>query len=407
MAIDIAPELYDRIMKIFQGKYDKAEQQGTPIGEIRRKLDAGTATFRDADLYAVKVGNMLSESMIEVLQLDQMPNQQLYYNIAQRTIGTSLQETYGLVSSVAAEVQEEMNEAAGIGIRAAVPKVNDDRIRGLVDKAAEAEDQKALNAVLRSPVENLMMSAVDETVKENAKLQSKAGLQPIIKRTTTGHCCEWCSALAGIYKYPDDVPDEVYHRHRNCRCTVEYIGAGKRQDVWSKREDVITQEQAKELEKELLSEKEKYLELVPEKDVTEEYIRATRKGKIEYEEGYDETEHKNEVEFAKWINRTLGGDITLLTEINQDGVKTPDYVWNGKLWELKTVSTENAANKALRKGIHQIENNPGGVILDYGEKKIDRNLLIEVLNKRMQWYPEANLDILIRSENKFCIIRYR
>lgn len=251
MAVDIAPELYEQIQRRFQEKYDKAQLFGNPIRYMRKKLDAGTATFQDADLFAVEIGSMLSESMIEVLQLDQLPNKQLYYNIAQRTIGPSLQETYGLVSSVAAEVQEELNAAAGIGIRAMTPKVNEDRIHGLVDKAVEAPDQVALNKILQSPVENLMMSAVDDTVKANAELQSKAGLQPIIRRTTVGKCCDWCSALAGTYKYPDDVPKDVYRRHQNCRCTVEYIGAGKRQDVWSKREDVLNRKEAQELESEL------------------------------------------------------------------------------------------------------------------------------------------------------------
>ena len=251
--VDIAPELYKEIQRRFQEKYDKAQLFGNPISDMRKKLDAGTATFQDADLFAVEIGNMLSESMIEVLQLDQLPNKQLYYNIAQRTIGPSLQETYGLVSSVAAEVQEELNAAAGIGIRAMTPKVNEDRIHGLVDKAVEAPDQAVLNKILQSPVENLMMSAVDDTVKANAELQSKAGLQPIIRRQVLSKCCDWCSALAGTYKYPDDVPKDVYRRHQNCRCTVEYIGAGKRQDVWSKREDVLSRQEAADIEKKLLT----------------------------------------------------------------------------------------------------------------------------------------------------------
>ena len=50
-----------------------------------------------------------------------------------------------------------------------------------------------------------------------------------------GGCCDWCRSLAGTYSYPN-VPPDVYKRHRNCRCTVDYYptGKGKRQDVWSK-----------------------------------------------------------------------------------------------------------------------------------------------------------------------------
>ena len=45
-------------------------------------------------------------------------------------------------------------------------------------------------------------------------------------------CCDWCREVVGEYDYPD-VSDDVYKRHRYCRCTVEYkAGNGRAQDVW-------------------------------------------------------------------------------------------------------------------------------------------------------------------------------
>ena len=319
MAVDIAPELYEEIQRRFQEKMDKAERSGTQIREIRMKLEAGTATFRDADLYAVEVGSMLSESMKEVLRLDEMPNGTLYYNIAQRTIGPSLQETYGLVSSVAAEVQEEINQSSGIGLKAITPKVNSDRIDGLVDKAAEASNQETLDKILTAPVENLMMSAVDDTVKANAQMQSKAGLQPIIKRTVLSKCCDWCSALAGTYKYPYDVPDDVYCRHQNCRCTVEYIGAGKRKDVWSKREDVLTEKEAKRIEQEI-SDNISLNRLVSGGRITDPNSDYAQKWAKAY---YEEIRHKS-TDCAK-IAQRLG--------IEKDDVeKIKDYLFFSGTW---------------------------------------------------------------------------
>lgn len=53
--------------------------------------------------------------------------------------------------------------------------------------------------------------------------------------TTDGHGCAWCSKLAGVYTYPN-VDRDVYRRHDNCTCTVDYQpGNGKRQDVWTKK----------------------------------------------------------------------------------------------------------------------------------------------------------------------------
>ena len=64
-----------------------------------------------------------------------------------------------------------------------------------------------------------------------------SGLAPKIKRTSTGHCCEWCEKLVGTYNYEDvrDTGNDVFRRHRHCRCTVEFITNGKRQNVHTKK----------------------------------------------------------------------------------------------------------------------------------------------------------------------------
>ncbi|WP_205422898.1 hypothetical protein [Granulicatella sp. zg-ZJ] len=76
----------------------------------------------------------------------------------------------------------------------------------------------------------------------------KHGLSPKIIRTHTGNCCDWCRNLAGVYDYPK-VPKDVYRRHGNCRCTVDYKpGDGKKQNVWSKKiVDISKIEERKEL----------------------------------------------------------------------------------------------------------------------------------------------------------------
>lgn len=71
-------------------------------------------------------------------------------------------------------------------------------------------------------------------------------MTPIIKRTGGFKCCKWCSKLYGIYKYPNEVPKDVYKRHEGCTCMVEYIPSlSKRQNVhdkaWkqTKKNDII------------------------------------------------------------------------------------------------------------------------------------------------------------------------
>ena len=157
-----------------------------------------------------------------------------------------MMKNYDIVSTYSTDVQQLLNRQSGIGLKAMKPPVNKDRIDGIVKKIAEKEfnDTKWL---LEEPIINFTQSVVDDTIKHNTELQYKSGLKPKIKRKEFGKCCDWCRQVVGEYDYPD-VPDDVYKRHRYCRCTVEYIpGNGKVQDVWSKKwKDIDESDKIKE-----------------------------------------------------------------------------------------------------------------------------------------------------------------
>lgn len=144
-------------------------------------------------------------------------------------------------------------------------------------------------------------------------------------------------------------------------------------------------------------------------EVQDEYkSKATpNRGKITRDEGYNEKIHKDEIAFADWLHSYYGGNIKLLDERPKDGVKMPDYIWNSKLWDLKTATTEKSANSLIRKGLHQIEDNPGGIFLDYGDRDISLDMLLNVIEKRMQWYKGEGLDIMIVQNGEVIkVLRY-
>lgn len=101
------------------------------------------------------------------------------------------------------------------------------------------------------------------------------------------------------------------------------------------------------------------------KDVTKKYIDSAkpRMGKVRYENGYRIKGHKTEIEVANQLRDQFGGKFVLLKEANAQGIKTPDYLWRGKQWELKSISTAKAADMAIRKATKQIAKTPGGVVL--------------------------------------------
>lgn len=48
---------------------------------------------------------------------------------------------------------------------------------------------------------------------------------------------------------------------------------------------------------------------------------------------------KQELEVAKWLLDTFGGNIYMLPRVEYPSfIKTPDYLWNNEKWDLKTLS---------------------------------------------------------------------
>lgn len=146
-------------------------------------------------------------------------------------------------------------------------------------------------------------------------------------------------------------------------------------------------------------------------DVSAEYAeRATPgEGTITQDDGYDTDRHTEETKIAEWLRSKFGGGIRLLNESKVDHEKRADLLWRGKLWDLKTASTEKAANTAIKRGLQQIRPNPGGIILDYKDIEISMDLLKQVIDKRMEWLSEGEtVDIMIvRNGEVVKVLRYK
>ncbi len=255
---------------------------------------------------------------------------------------------------------------------------------------------------------NVIQSFFDSFLKTQADFRKKSGFKMVVIRESIGKCCDWCQARVGEHEYKSNSMD-LFGRHKNCTCVViTRTERGTYQDVWSRKEYDNQRDARIAREKDILKKQShEGIKIDSGKNVTLEYIKNSKPGTLTIGEEYDIEDHKDEVNFAKWLKDRLGGNIKVLKEINKDGIKTPDYLWNGKLWDLKTVSSEKAANSAIRAGLDQIKENPGGVMLDFGSYQVDEMILSEVIKKRMKWHPNAKVDILIKSADRFTVIRFQ
>lgn len=227
---DVVPELLDRI----QSDFDKAVKKSDTIEKLMEKIESGQATYLEANEYAIEVGNILADAYKHNISSSVLPEGKMYYNIANRIIPPTMKKDFDLVSHVSEQIQESLNAAAGIGIKAIQPELNTDRINGIVNRVSIADNFDDISWILGEPVVNFSQNIVDDFIKVNSEFQGKAGMSPRIVRKLASGCCDWCREVAGTYSYPD-VPEDVYRRHQRCRCTVEYDpGTGKRQNVHTK-----------------------------------------------------------------------------------------------------------------------------------------------------------------------------
>lgn len=231
MVEDIVPSLLKKIKSEFEG----ARLDNEVLKDLLSKLQHSKASYLDANQYAIEIGEILSKALGASLTNETLPDGKMYYNIAQRVLTDVLERNHELVSDYTEQVQKNLNSEAKIGLTAQVPELNRDRIAGIVNRFSSEDNFEDVSWLLGEPIVNFTQSIVDDTIRKNAEFHAEVGLSPKIVRTTVGNCCKWCQKLAGSYVYPN-VPHDVYRRHQNCRCIVNYkTSDGKRQNIWTKR----------------------------------------------------------------------------------------------------------------------------------------------------------------------------
>ena len=401
---DIVPGLYQNIKKQFDGLVSSDMEIQTILNRQKE------STFADLYPLSERMGGYASSSLIDNYMAGELPDDTLYWNILERTMMPIMEDVHDIDNQMASAVQLLQDKDTGIGINPQKTEFPKDRIKDVMNKLTTLTDDegrmdlKKAESIIKRSLENISNSMIDDYIRKNAEFRYNAGLSAKIVRTSTGHCCKWCDKVAGIYRYPD-VPKDIYRRHDNCRCRIEYVSGKKRDVIHSgtegKRRYVQNEYGSYGLTEEARIatwQKKKELAVSKGQDVTKEYHRTRfpGDGKVIVQKGYDIESHKNEMKMAQWLHDNLGGDIVLLKE--GDTVQS-DFLWRGKKWELKNVTTEKAANSAIRKGIHQIRDNPGGIILEY-DKEIDVNELAKVIESRVKVSADdVQFDLMI-VENK-------
>lgn len=230
MADDIVPALNAEINRVFEREL-MTDRRVARLGGLIRD---GTKDFEVAYKYSQRTGAAMSKALRDTLRAGNLPNDTIYYNIAERTVAPALKRVHSLTTEAASTVQRSIDAAEEIGLSPIVPEFPAERTAGLIDKIASSETLERAQVWLGEAIVNNAESYIDDFIRENAAFRDEAGLDVTITRESEAGCCEWCAKLAGSYRYGEH-PDEIFQRHEYCRCSVTYKSGRTSQDVWSKR----------------------------------------------------------------------------------------------------------------------------------------------------------------------------
>lgn len=224
-------EILTAVQKTFISEFDKSEK----LTALYKKVDDGTATFKEVEELSGEIGDMLSNAYASNIGEEV----EVTSEMAEAVLKPTLKNNYDLVTDACTKTQDNLNQQAGLSMKAVVPGADQNRIQGIIDKAVDDRliDYGQMMRTLKKNTTNYSMSVADTFIEKNADYQYQSGLRPTIKRTLNGiKPCPFCIARAGSYTYP--LKDhEVYRRHANCYCTVEYtpVGSKTSQNIWDKK----------------------------------------------------------------------------------------------------------------------------------------------------------------------------
>lgn len=336
----------------------------------------------------------------------------------------ALVQKYGEGSAeLACQMYDAMAKASGANVPPAEP----------AEPADYGETARMVNATMQSPPQ--LQGGVSRLVK-------RAGADTTLKNAIRdgaewawvphGDTCPFCITLAsrGWQKSSKKALKgnhaEHIHAHCNCEYAIRFNGnttvAGYDPEEYLAQYnahggDINAMRRAQYAENRIQINAQKRAAYAERKlreggatDVLGEYLRTATpgRGSITYDEGYNRTRHAAEIKTAQWLHDTLGGDIVLLQETGGLFEKTPDFLWRNKGWELKSTTTEKSADSALRSALKQIQDNPGGVILNYNDNDVEIDAVLDTVKRRLIRQEQCNADILIIHRNELkAALRYK
>lgn len=189
--------------------------------ELYKKIRSGDASYKTGGQLAVRVGENLGKVLKKRAPLTNIDEWDLD-DLLPKSLGLD----HSMVATACKQIQESMNKKAGLGIKAKEPKFDWDRVNGLISELRDHPDTFGdIEKSFWDQLVNFSQNIVDESIRDNAQLMARAGIRTLVIREPDFKACEWCRDVAGTYDYAEvkDTGNDVWRRHENCRCRIDFV----------------------------------------------------------------------------------------------------------------------------------------------------------------------------------------
>lgn len=127
---DIVPALYKKIEDDYYSRVKKDKS----IQSLLKKSESGSGTQDEISLYARELGDCAAKALSEGLQVKNLPDGKIYWNIADRTIKPLFRLVYDQVNSMAFIIQKADDKKNGISIKPIKADFPAERIESIENK---------------------------------------------------------------------------------------------------------------------------------------------------------------------------------------------------------------------------------------------------------------------------------
>lgn len=109
----------------------------------------------------------------------------------------------------------------------------------------------------------------------------------------------------------------------------------------------------------------------------------------------------NELEVAKWLAKTYGDTVFINPVVNYpDNIKTADFLWNGMLWDLKTIDKKSfSKNRIVDNVIKRSKNQSSNIILDVTKADVKITEIIKQVEMIFSAYKRNWINIVMIIQN--------